>query len=202
MEAVDALPFMAFCNESVFSCRYFYAGYALRHRFMVSDVQFIPKRRKSSEGKESRSIVVNMTCQNGALFQSLLQCDNACQATPDEIIDAKLLISLFILENSGDENMIQDGRNSWIWKLPASIAKILYDALLEVMEDASNSKQMKDAVDIRKIRIGEIWRDLEQTYILGQLPPLVPERKLPSIEFLTKRFVILFFTIIVYCVPF
>ena len=172
---------------------------------MVSDVQFIPKRKRgseSSEGKESRSIVVNMTCQNGALFQSLLQCDNAHQATPDEIIDAKLLISLFILKNSGAENMIQDGRNSWLWKLPASIVKILYDALLEVMEDASNSKQMKDAMDIRKIRIGEIWGDLEQTYILGQLPQLVPERKLPSIEYLTKRFVFLFFTIVVHCIPF
>lgn len=159
---------------------------------MMSDVHFSPKRSRGNENSEGRQVVVNMTCQNGPLFQSLLQCDGAHQATPDEIIDAKLLISLIIIETL-KRNIIQSEHNSWLWKLPTPIAKILYDALLEVMEDASNSKLVKEAIDTRTIRIGEIWRDLEQTYLSGQLPQLVPERKLPSIELLANRLIILAF---------
>ncbi|MCO5576440.1 hypothetical protein L7F22_030250 [Adiantum nelumboides] len=159
---------------------------------MLSDARFLHKKTRGKINSKFRCktyAVLNLNCNDAKLFCSLL-CNNTSQDYSEDVIDSKLLLSLLMLdENLTDENAeaaLQKGIRSWLLQLPTSMISILYDSLLEVMEDASQVEQEHEAQDIRRAGILEIWEDLEQAKMLGKLPPLVPPKEF-EVEFVAKR---------------
>ncbi|KAI5072344.1 hypothetical protein GOP47_0012450 [Adiantum capillus-veneris] len=169
---------------------------------MLSDERFLHKKMRGKISPESRCrtyVVLNLNCNDAKLFCSLLRCNKIDQDSLNNVMDSKLLLSLLMLdEKLTDENAeaaLQKAIRSWLLQLPASMISILYDSLLEVMENASQVEQEHTAHEIRKDGILEIWQDLEQAKMLGKLPPLVPPKEF-EVELVANRITPIIFEVV------